>query len=347
VQVILDTNIFVGDFLRRGSVAALLEQAKREKIVLLVPRVVVYEAGRQYAKKLREALEKARKPNERLRDLGVSVDISSVDLATAADEYEQQLRYALREVGAQVLDYPAVSHEHIADRAVSRKKPFADDGRGYADTLIWLTLLERLQFGPAILVSTNTSDFADPDSPELARSLVAEVERAGFPPSSARLVTSVRLLLSELAATNDSVRAEVEDFLADEGIWEFLAEHIGEEADHALRGDLALNDLLGDADTGWVEVSSVNVRDIDAVDAHEAGERQVLVYLNAEIDAVVTLFREEPEEGDVRVYERPGIDASPIPEERSLSLSAEVAAIFDFATNEVHEPELVKLVVRR
>lgn len=65
-----------------------------------------------------------------------------------ADEYAATLTHIWGLAGFQILDTAQPSHVAVARRAISRTRPFNDQGGGYRDTLHWLTLLNLAEDNP-------------------------------------------------------------------------------------------------------------------------------------------------------------------------------------------------------
>src|SRR5574341_149436 len=170
MKVILDTNIFVSDFmLDKPAFRTLLSRLGTAGLTLYVPRIVWDEAVNKY----REEFEKT---SSQMKKLGLTLPHlhnSGRDLTTAEEakeEYSRLLQQRLKGVGAAILNYPDISHEKLVSRALARRKPFrGTDIGGYRDALIWETILDIAKSTPddtIAFVTTNSSDFADETNKE-------------------------------------------------------------------------------------------------------------------------------------------------------------------------------------
>ncbi len=65
----------------------------------------------------------------------------------------------MAELGITVMPYPPGSLEAVAARAVARVRPFTEDGRGYQDTLVWLSALAVVDEESVVLVSQDKEAF--------------------------------------------------------------------------------------------------------------------------------------------------------------------------------------------
>jgi rRNA-processing protein FCF1 len=217
--VLLDTNILVANFRPGNAFKLLLEGARMGHLQLLVPELVVQEAANKLRERVRDQARVLERAVSELGSLGVVVRRpGSTDEDVAALRYDTELRRNLKQAGAEILPLPAVSHQQMLKRALSRRRPFKKDDAGYRDALLWETILERrLQGGVQLYFCTqNTADFAEAQAgtPVLAADLTDEAERAGFASGQVSLRTDLRRLVAELvdveAVTADEVERALE-----------------------------------------------------------------------------------------------------------------------------------------
>lgn len=92
--------------------------------------------------------EDAREIRRRMRDLSelLGKDLSSTvnNVGEALDKTNEvtSFRERLEAQFDRILDYPDTQHEVLVSRAVTRIKPFDEEGEGYRDAMIWETVLE-------------------------------------------------------------------------------------------------------------------------------------------------------------------------------------------------------------
>lgn len=211
---------------RWGQVWAL---CRRGFIDVAIPHVVAMEAARQMAehvtsqeKKVLSQLKDLEGHLGRLGEMGVYRSTArSRDGATsplARHEIESPMLQRVAAMGGHVLPIPQSSHELVVGRDLDRRKPFHAPGKGYRDTLAWLSVIERLSRCPpgqrVIFVTDNSDDYLESSS--LAPSLLAEVP-AHVRESGIVVLSTVEALLqspeiAELlrvhAASNDDVPEE-------------------------------------------------------------------------------------------------------------------------------------------
>jgi hypothetical protein len=104
--------------------------------------------------------------------------------------YEQFLNQTLLSSRAVLLPLPEISHGHMLERVLARRKPVKADGRGYQDALIWESLLAEYptDSNPVHFVTDNWTDFAAAaEGDELALELVEDLRSIGSTEKSVRL----------------------------------------------------------------------------------------------------------------------------------------------------------------
>ena len=126
--------------------------------------------------------------------------VHNLDAAQAAKHYAQELRRRLETAGAIVLATPGVWPDDLVERAIHRRKPFDNAGRGYRDALIWysaMELIDTLDGGDVvqfICVTDNIADFGDEKGnlhPDLRDELVAGRSDIDFSACLTRTVNEV------------------------------------------------------------------------------------------------------------------------------------------------------------
>lgn len=185
LAVVFDTNCFAPNFsLRAPDVSVILQKATQAGFSLYVPEVVLLESKNQIREAIEEGLQNVQQSMKNLRRL-VDTDsknaLDSLELPDATqlvakrqDAFERRLRGA----GFRVLDHPDVPHRNLLERDLARRPPFARDGTGYRDALIWHTLLDFVsdRFQRVVFVSNNSKDFG---KGRLAPSLADELPFEG------------------------------------------------------------------------------------------------------------------------------------------------------------------------
>ncbi len=210
IVVILDTNAGRNNYYCRGSIYdRLFGRASRGDLDVCVPKIVAMEHNRHYREDLKGAKTNAAKSCERygkLTQRKVAAPVNDDQLAADIENYDFGKAFTAR--GGRVLDFPSIGHDSVAQRALERRRPFDENGRGYPDALIWETVMEQARDPntTVILVSANTRDFAKPEpatakggsatsaqgvSPELHPDLAEDLRNAGIESERVVLVRSL------------------------------------------------------------------------------------------------------------------------------------------------------------
>ncbi|MEX0683541.1 MAG: PIN domain-containing protein [Dehalococcoidia bacterium] len=170
MRVVVDSNILIKDFHRlspplRMLTASLLANHHQ----LTIPQIVIDEVLNNYRKQLTELLAKESEAVEKFRKLsGASTQKSLTNslVDSSCDTYARSLQTWLGEAAAVILPYELLDARAVAARAITRRKPFDDSGRGFQDTVIWMGVLSlATEEGPTVaLVTNNRKDFAGADA---------------------------------------------------------------------------------------------------------------------------------------------------------------------------------------
>jgi PIN domain len=164
LHIIPDTNVFGDDPNLVGEDWTLIREFIRSGGgKLIISQVVFDEMVNKFRERLTKEIQKAE---------GVSADISmltgseyglkelSEDRET--QNYSARLETKLRSLGAEILPYPSISHPELVARDLMRRKPFDKNGRGYRDSLIWVSVLQHAttKISERVLITKNSKDFA-------------------------------------------------------------------------------------------------------------------------------------------------------------------------------------------
>jgi hypothetical protein len=149
--VVIDTNLLHGDYLFRNAQLRVVlgEQALGYEVA--ISEATLFEHAKHY---VNERLDVAKLMRKLDGDCSALEDIGY-------DQARRRLKERATAAGLKILPLPKVDHAQVLGRAQRGHKPFAQDGRtGYADTLIWETIIEAAGTQPVILLS-NDGDFGN------------------------------------------------------------------------------------------------------------------------------------------------------------------------------------------
>lgn len=142
--VVLDANVIVADPMLRGAVWPQLADAiSGGRVEVLLPALALEEAIAVY-QRLRETKAVEIHAVGRKASRGVQAHLQRAMKAARkeARKYPKRIRRALTAIGVTTLDSPRATHDMIVRRAISRRRPFDENGSGYRDTLHWMSVLE-------------------------------------------------------------------------------------------------------------------------------------------------------------------------------------------------------------
>lgn len=168
--IILDSSVVCSDFQMKGSNFHLLgDYLNKTKSQLVYPEIVIDEVKNKYKEnviKQKNELEKAYSSLGKLSVKGIKTLIESDFVEKLAKEYNKYFDDKIVESNAIIEHYPKISHKKVVQRALSRKKPFNENGQtGYRDYLIWESVINVLKrnMEQVIFITLNTKDFCSED----------------------------------------------------------------------------------------------------------------------------------------------------------------------------------------
>ena len=184
MDIILDSNIFRSDLqLRSSEYEVILDYLKKTDSSIVLPQIILDEIKGLYARTLSERHAKL---NSHIQNFNLIVTDSSkhiekpvIDFDDETQKYEKYLIDKLKVKSSKIIP---LNNEHLPDivkRATSRLKPCGDDGQGFRDSIIWLTLKDyckKCHEKQVIFISNNDSDFGSGSRNELHPTLKAECD---------------------------------------------------------------------------------------------------------------------------------------------------------------------------
>ena len=219
MDIILDSNIYRSDFLLRSSdFDVILDYLVRTDSSIYLPQIVLDEIRELYKRALKERISNVNKANKNLKL--ILADDSLVTEQKPLDEIEESNRYInyvknrFKITERQIIEHQDSYLAEITRRAVQRIKPCGDDGQGFRDTIIWLTLKDfcvKSKEKQITFISNNDKDFANADKTELHDSLKKECDSLGI---KINYFKSIRDFIEK-----HSVKI---DFITEDWLWENL-----------------------------------------------------------------------------------------------------------------------------
>ena len=166
--VIIDTCIFIDkeqDFFFESPILKLLKESKDVKIIM--PKVIVEEITKRVELIIDNTNNTITEKNKKLEKYKISdlYKLTHLDKNVVINDFHNQLLAFYKNNNIELEDYPqTITVQNVLDRALSKKKPFKNDGgdAGFKDYLIWLTIMEIAKKHPSDninFVTANKKDF--------------------------------------------------------------------------------------------------------------------------------------------------------------------------------------------
>ncbi len=180
MKIILDSNIFVEDFLMKSiKFSNLFDFLKKTNSEIVIFQIVFQEVIALYRRKLIEKLDKYYKSKEELLKIfnNKPFENQDINIDNQVKIYETFFRDKFNLSKHNLTRYKDNYLGEIVTRAIVHKKPFSKSGKGFRDTLIWLTLLDFIKnskLNQFVFISNDTNAFGNNN--QLHTSLGEELE---------------------------------------------------------------------------------------------------------------------------------------------------------------------------
>ena len=303
MHIVLDANAIVSEgFGNSRQFKALLSVANALGYTIVVPQVVVDEVVARFSKSLEAEVEAVRSRLAKLSNWMSRSLESPIGVLNVADETESFKRTLLKkfeDANVVVAGYPDTPHEELVRRATSRTRPFDDNGSGYRDTLIWMTVLDLVtETGEQVVLVAADKAFRNKERPNLHRDLttqVSDITRAG----GNRVALSINLS----SLVDDHIRPYLNNVPWENpletlanlvfGAEETIALAIQEKYAHMEWDPNALG-LSGDFESPTLDsASNVTIRSVEDVREYPGGGYLVKVEADFEADFGVFMYKSD------------------------------------------------------
>ena len=200
MHIILDASAIIAeDFGRSVRFRTLLAASKALDYEVIVPSLAIAETVGKFHREIGKEDNSVRRVLGQLSKLlGRRIDptVVGIDPGSESESFKSALESRLQYSEVIILSYPDVAHEDIAERAISRRRPFDQNGSGYRDTLIWLSALKLAgETGGQIILVSEDGDFGTANG--LHGDLTNDLVEAGHPKDKVMLSKSLSNVIDE------------------------------------------------------------------------------------------------------------------------------------------------------
>jgi hypothetical protein len=338
--LIPDTNIFVQDFRMTGNTfSVFISNYKAVADKVIVPKVVYQETINRYSMSVHNEIESTNKHIRKL--IGYVGEKLKYPNIKASDEYKKIYEaYFLEKLGSidfDIYQYPDVSHEKIAQKAIEKIKPFKSNGVGYCDTLIWETILEILNKEAdceVLFITNNKQDFLDDN--ELSKELKSDLVDNNILPQRVKAYRSLNDVVDELLLPHlETMETLIEQINGNAipciDVHEWISENMFKVVDDADAGFVTAGVNRDECTTELSEIYEVTI--VNASDAKVLNDTDIYILINTEFGLSVNVCADygqyEDSEKVTEIFDNEGMGA-PTPYECvcvSGSVTAELSVI--------------------
>jgi hypothetical protein len=310
--VVLDTNVFRGDvYAQRSQLRAVFERAAGGAFTVMVPRVCVEELVRQCPLRLQALGKDAKVISGTLQAFGIRPP-AMPDTEGAIAEYRGRLEARLSGEGREIAEYPEDAYL-AAQWTAQRRKPIkdagSDEGKGAPDAIVWLTVLALAREHQVVLVTANSSDFAEPgDSSTLHPTLLSDLDERGVDRDRVELLPRLFEFIASHVTPAEDAKAQADALLEDPATLETLRAEISDAVQWYPVPDRQVEEWALGVDVEAAHLADVEVSDIDLVAVEQSREDLDLslrVTCQARVDLMIWKYDAFglADEHPIRVYD--------------------------------------------
>lgn len=188
MDIVLDSNIYRSDLmLKSKDFDIMLDYIYKTNSSIILPQIILDEVTSLYKRTLTDKLNTFKSSLVNLKNIINDKDSLKdeiiIDPEKETEDYIKFLKKRLNISDKNILPYNNDFLPTIATRAINRQKPSGENGQGFRDTLIWLTIQDYCKNQTdkqIIFISLNTDDFAHTDKITLHESLIDECTLNGI-----------------------------------------------------------------------------------------------------------------------------------------------------------------------
>lgn len=180
MNIIIDTNILRADFLFQSEPYKLFSEfINRSKSSLVLSKVVFDEACYLYQKEIETKKKNFRKALSDILYFGN--DKSGCSITHSIEKINSDYESCLDDIflyNWEILDYDKIDISELVRRAIQRVRPFSNNGEGFRDAMIWLSVINFLKRGKndkTVFISNDKKAFVNGDNQELHPTLKSDL----------------------------------------------------------------------------------------------------------------------------------------------------------------------------
>jgi hypothetical protein len=150
-----------------------LKEHHLEDVSICLPEIVIRERVQQRLEDIEKNIKDVNEINNSLRKLGHKIE-EIVPFGNYRDILEKSTSDFLKKYKVNRIEPPLISQGDLIDRAINKMKPFNDNGAGFKDTLIYLSIVEDALKKDAI---TDSYIFCTNDAKEFNADVIEEFKK--------------------------------------------------------------------------------------------------------------------------------------------------------------------------
>lgn len=143
MKIILDTNSIKDVLLKSVLLDELNARTDRLKLSIFIPEIVLIEKHRLFEEEFKSNFKSWGQSSSFFSLLNENSYSPPLDFNEAIELYSKKLSTRLQKLNISVIETPQINTNVLLQRDINTVRPFDRRGRGFRDTLIWLSVLNE------------------------------------------------------------------------------------------------------------------------------------------------------------------------------------------------------------
>ncbi len=259
---------------------------------ICMPRIVLEEITNIYKNLVEDEKNNISKSIKKLNNYLVSCEVDKLRFQNSDIDVNNYIDYIKKRLGVYdefILEYADIDIADLVERSIRRLKPLKNNGDGFRDGVLWLSLFKVQSFAwhndddSLIFISKNVNDFADDEKSNLNEKLQKEAIENGL---KIKYFNSLESFASEYGPKIEFITHEwILDNLSEEWMLEILDETYKHPGDKYFFNNIA-SSIVGSQLSDDLVFLDVNISEVNGYFVYEEENDKIGLSVQMDIDLI-------------------------------------------------------------
>lgn len=293
MYIVLDTSVIRSDLKLNSRAFQVLKKYMDEVgAYICMPRIVLEEISNIYKNLIEAEQNNIGKSIKKLNSYLINSEIKKLQFRNSDIEVNNYIKYLKDRLGAHdefILEYGDIDIQDLVERSIRRLKPLKNNGDGFRDGVLWLSLFKVQSFAwyndhdALIFISKNVNDFADDEKISLNEKLQKEAIENGL---NIKYFDSLESFASEYGPKIEFITQEwILENLSEEWILEILDETYKHPGNKYVFDNIA-SSIVGSQLSDDLVFLDVNISEVNRYFIYEEDNDKIGLSVEIDIDLI-------------------------------------------------------------